>query len=57
MNDFISKRFSKSKASGYTGIAKPRIYYRHWKRTANYDVDIEKRISNIVNESPSYGTR
>ena len=33
------------------------IYYQRRKREQQYDADLEKRISHVVEESPSYGTR
>ena len=33
------------------------IYYQRRKREPQYDADLEKRISHIVDERPSYGTR
>ena len=33
------------------------IYYQRRKREPQYDADLEKRISHIVEERPSYGTR
>jgi putative transposase len=39
------------------GIARSMIYYQHRKREPQYDADLEKRISHVVEEMPSYGTR
>jgi putative transposase len=33
------------------------IYYQRRKREPQYDADLEKRISHVVEERPSYGTR
>ena len=33
------------------------IYYKRKERKQQYDADLEKRISHIVEERPSYGTR
>ena len=57
MNDLVSKGFSKSRFSSLTGIATSMIYYEHRKRNPRYDMEFEKRISDIVSERPSYGTR
>lgn len=57
MNYMISNGFSKSKASAFTGIARSMIYYKHRKRIAEYGEDIERLISDIIDERPSYGTR
>ena len=57
MNDLVSKGFSKSRSSFLTGIARSMIYYKHRKRNPQYDMELEERISDIINERPSYGTR
>ena len=57
MNDLVSKGFSKSRASYLTGIARSMIYYEHRKRKPKYDMELEERISAILSERPSYGTR
>ena len=45
MNDLVSN-----------GIPRSMIYYQRRKRESEYDADLEKRISHIVTERPSYGT-
>ena len=57
MNELISKGFSKSRSAFLTGIARSMIYYEHRKRNPQYNMELEKCISNIVSERPSYGTR
>ena len=57
MNDLVSKGFSESRSAFLTGIARSMIYYEHRKRNPQYDMELENRISNIVSERPSYGTR
>ncbi|MCL4480425.1 MAG: DDE-type integrase/transposase/recombinase, partial [Candidatus Thermoplasmatota archaeon] len=39
------------------GISRSMIYYQRRKREPQYDADLEKRISHIVTERPSYCTR
>ena len=48
MNDLVSNGIPKSRSM---------IDYQRRKREPQYDVDLEKRISHIVEERPSYGTR
>ena len=57
MNDLVSKGFSESRSAFLTGIARSMIYYEHRKRNPQYDMELEKRISDIVSERLSYGTR
>ncbi|HLH85656.1 MAG TPA: IS3 family transposase [Thermoplasmataceae archaeon] len=57
MNDLVSKGFPKSRSAYLTGIARSMIYYQRRKREPQYDADLERRISGIVEERPSYGTR
>ena len=57
MNDLVSKGFSRSRSAHLAGIARSMIYYQRRKREPQYDADLEKRISSIVEERPSYGTR
>ncbi len=57
MTELIANGYSKSRSASLTGIARSMIYYQHRKREPQYDADLEKRISDIVTERPSYGTR
>lgn len=57
MNDLVSKGFSKSRSASLTGIARSMIYCEHRKRNPQYDMELEKRISDIVNERPYYTIR
>ena len=57
MNDLVSKGFPKSRSAYLAGIARSMIYYQRKKRERQCDADLEKRISHIVEERPSYGTR
>jgi len=57
MNDLIMKGVPKSRSASLTGIARSMIYYDRRKREPKYDADLERRISDIVMERPSYGTR
>ena len=57
MNDLVSKGFPRSRSAHLTGIARSMIYYQRRKREPQYDADLERRISDIVTERPSYGTR
>ena len=57
MNDLVSNVFSRSRSAHLAGIARSMIYYQRRKREPQYDADLEKRISHIVEERPSYGTR
>ena len=57
MNDLVSNGIPKSRSAYLAGIARSMIYYQHRKREPQYDADLEKRISHIVEERPSYGTR
>ena len=56
MNGLVSKGFPKSRSAYLTGIAKFIIDQRR-KREPQYDADLEKRISSIVEERTSYGAR
>ena len=56
MNDLVSKGFYRFKSTHLAGIARPMIYYQRRKREPQYDADLEKRISHLVEERPSYGT-
>ena len=57
MNDLVSKGFPKSRSAYLAGIARSMIYYKRKERKPQYDPDLERRISDIVTERPSYGTR
>ena len=57
MNDLVSNRIHKSRSAHLAGISRSMIYYQRRKREPQYDADLEKRISHIVTERPSYGTR
>ena len=57
MNDLVSKGFFKSRSASLTGIARSMIYCEYRKRNPQYDMELEERISDIVSERPSYGTR
>ena len=57
MTELIANGISKSRSAYLTGISRSMIYYEHRKRKKQYDADLEKRISHVVEERPSYGTR
>ena len=57
MNDLVSNGIPKSRSAHLAGIARSMIYYQRRKREPQYDADLQKRISHIVGERPSYGTR
>ena len=57
MNDLVSNGIPKSRSAHLAGISRSMIYYQRRKREPQYDADLEKRISHIVEERPSYGTR
>ena len=57
MTELIANGISKSRSASLTGISRSMIYYGHRGRKPKYDADLEKRISSIVEERPSYGTR
>ena len=57
MTELIANGLSKSRSASLTGISRSMIYYRHRERKPEYDADLERRISGIVEERPSYGTR
>jgi putative transposase len=57
MTELIANGLSKSGSASLTGTARSMIYYQRRKREPQYDADLEKRISHIVEERPSYGTR
>ena len=57
MNDLASKGFPRSRSAHLAGMARSMIYYQRRKREPQYDPDLERRISDIVVERPSYGTR
>ena len=57
MTELIANGLSKSRSASLTGTARSMIYYQHRKRKPQYDPDLEIRISDIVMERPSYGTR
>ena len=57
MNDLVSNGIPKSRSAHLAPISRSMIYYQRRKREPQYDADLEKRISHIVEERPSYGTR
>jgi putative transposase len=57
MTELIANGLSKSRSASLTGVSRSMIYYRHRERKPEYDADLERRISSIVEERPSYGTR
>ena len=57
MNDLVSNGIPKSRSVHLAGIARSMIYYKRKERKQQYDADLEKRISHVVEERPSYGTR
>ena len=57
MNDLASIGIPKSSSAHLAGIAKSMIYYQRRRREPQYAADLEKRISHVVEERPSYGTR
>ena len=57
MNDLVSNGIPKSRSAHLAGIARSMIYYKRKERKQQYDADLEKRISHVVEERPSYGTR
>ena len=57
MNDLVSNGTPKSRSAHLVDISRSMIYYQRRKREPQYDADLEKRISHIVEERPSYGTR
>ena len=57
MTELIANRRSKLRSASVTGTARSMIYYQRRKREPQYDADLEKRISHVVEERPSYGTR
>ena len=57
MTGLIANGLSRSRSSSLTGVSRSMIYYRHRERKPEYDADLERRISDIVTERPSYGTR
>ena len=57
MNDLVSNGIPKSRSAHLAGVARSMIYYQRRKREPQYDADLEKRISHVVEERPSYGTR
>ena len=57
MTELIANGLSKSRSASLTGTARSMIYYQRRKREPQYDADLEKRISSIAEERPSYGTR
>ena len=57
MNDLVMKGIPRSRSAHLVGIARSMIYYQRRKREPQYDADLERRISDIVTERPSYGTR
>ena len=57
MNDLVSKGFSRCRSVHLGGISRSMIYYQIRKREPQYDDDLEKCISHIVEERPSYNTK
>ena len=57
MNDLVSNGIPKSRSAHFAGIARSMIYYQCRKIEPQFDADLEKRISHVVEERPSYGTR
>ena len=56
MNDLVSNGIPKSRSAHLAGIARSMIYYQRRKREPQFDADLQKRISHVVEERP-YGTR
>ena len=56
MTELIANGLSRSRSSSLTGVSRSMIYYRHRERKPKYDVDLERRISHVVEEGISYGT-
>ena len=54
MNDLVSNGIPKSRSANLAGVSRSMIYYQRRKREPQYDADLEKRISHIVEERPSY---
>ena len=57
MTELIANGLSKSRSASLTGTARSMIYYQRRNRKPQCDFDLEKSISHIVGERPSYGTR
>ena len=57
MNDLVSNRFSISRSAYLAGISRSTKYYQRINRKQQYDVVLEKGISEGVTERPSYGSR
>ena len=57
MTELIANGLSKSRSASLTGTARSMIYYQRRNRKPQYDADLERRISDIVTERSSYGTR
>ena len=57
MTELIANGLSRYRSASLTGIARSMIYYQRRKRKQQYDPDLKRRISDIVTERPSYGTR
>ena len=57
MNDLVSNDILKSRSAHLAGVSRSMIYYQRKEREPQYDADLEKRISHIIEERPSYGTR
>ena len=52
MNDLVSNGIPKSRSAHLAGVSRSMIYYQRRKREQQYDADLEKRISHVVEERP-----
>ncbi|SIM84430.1 IS3 family transposase [Cuniculiplasma divulgatum] len=57
MTYLVGEGISRSRACDLSGYSRSLLYYRHRKRSIPLDPSIESRISEIIKERPSYGTR
>jgi putative transposase len=57
MTSLIAQGFSKYRASGLAGISRSMLYYDKREREQRFDPDLEEKITSLIEERPSYGTR
>ena len=57
MISLIAQGFSKYRASGLAGISRSMLYYDKREREQRFDPDLEEKITSLIEERPSYGTR
>jgi len=57
MNDLVLNDISKYRYASLAGMARSITYYKRRVSKAKYNMDLEPRFSDIVNQMPSCGIR